>query len=81
MIDPNTPLPEAMDATGAERRSALCKISENIETNRRREKAGHPSVPCQLTGEEAQALSIAMASMAVASILAQSRAPKGGTAQ
>jgi hypothetical protein len=70
MINPDMPLDQAFANTGAARRSGLCKIAENIETNRARAKAGHPPVHCQLTGEEAQAISISLASLAVASLTA-----------
>lgn len=76
MIDPDTPLLEAFTRTGTARRSGLCKIAENIDTNRARAKAGHPPVPCQLTGEEAEAISLAMANLTVAAIVGHSK--KGG---
>lgn len=36
--------------------SAVRRLNETIRTNERRALAGHPPVPCQLPGEEAEAL-------------------------
>lgn len=36
--------------------AAVARLRETIRTNERRALAGHPPVPCQLTGEQAEAL-------------------------
>lgn len=35
-------------------------LQKNIKTNRAREAAGHPPVPCQLSGEEVEAIHCGM---------------------
>lgn len=63
MINPDLTLEEAYAATGLDRMRAVKKIGDATKTNRARAQAGHPSAPCQLTGEEAEALHLAIATM------------------
>lgn len=65
---PSTNCPDAPDDAGAtpldilppdfhtHATAAVGKLSSTVLTNQRRALAGHPPVPCQLTGDQAEAL-------------------------
>ncbi len=54
--DDSPPVEILPPAFAAHARAAVEALNETVLTNHRRALAGHPPVPCQLTGEQAESL-------------------------